>query len=437
MRKKLAERAKNTLRFLNFDLWSEDLDQYGRFKGTFLKLVKIIIISVTGFFKDNCTLRASALTYSLTMAIVPLFAVLFSVLKGFGFQNKLANVLLTKLTAGSDLVINGILSYINNTSVQTLGALGGVILLLTSVFLFMGIERTFNDIWKVKADRPFIRRILDYLVIILVLPIFITVAIGVTAGNILTLDFVKALLAYPLIEFLISSFLPYLFMWIAFTLMYYFLVNHKVPFLAAFVGGIVAGTTWQIGQEFYIHFSHTVNRYNIIYGGFAQLILVFLWLYISWIIILAGMELVYAIVNYRAYQKEGKYTMISPSFKEKLVLIIMAIIVRRFKHGKPPISTEGILKMTNAPRRAVYDLLQELKDLMLVMESEQKGIKVYTPGMDTELLTVPRVLKLVREYGVNHVPMLDEEDGKKVDKLMRDINVLLEKDFNAVKISDL
>jgi membrane protein len=319
--------------------------------------------------------------------------VLFSILKSLGFQNKEAKILLQKLTAGSELAIIGILSYTNNTSIQTLGS-------------------------------------------ILLQPIFITVAIGVTAGNILTLDFVKALLAYPLIEFLISSFLPYHFMWISFTLMYYFLVNHKVPFLAAFVGGIVAGTTWQIGQEFYIHFSHTVNRYNIIYGSFAQLILVFLWLYISWIIILAGMELVYAIVNYRAYQKEGKHTIISPSFKEKLVLIVMAIIVRRFKHGKPPISAEGILKMTNAPRRAVYDLLQELKDLMLVMESEQNGIKVYTPGMDTELLTVPHVLKLVREYGVNHVPILDEEEGKKVDKLMRDINVLLEKNFNAVKISD-
>ncbi len=425
------------MNFLNFDLWSENLDQYGKVKGSFLKLVKIIIISVSGFMKDNCLLRASALTYSLIMAIVPLFAVLFSVLKGFGFQNKLANILLAKLTAGSDLVINGILTYINNTSVQTLGALGGAILLLTSVFLFMGIERAFNDIWKVKVERSFLRRILDYLVIIMVLPIFITVALGVTVGNVMSWDFVRQLMAHPVFKVLLNGFIPHFFMWIAFTFMYLFLINHKIPVKAAVMGGMIAGSTWQFGQEFYITFSHTVNRYNIIYGGFAQLILVIFWLFISWVIILAGMEIVYAIVNYKSYQREGKHTVISSSFKEKLILIILAIIVKRFRNEESPISADGIIRMTDAPQRAVYDILQELKDVMLVVESDAKGLKVYTPGMDISLLTVPKVLKLMRDYGVNHVPMLDEEDGKKVDKVMKEMEAVVEREFKTVKVMDL
>ncbi len=436
MLKALLKKFKQIQYFFYKEIWITNLNSFGKIRGSFYKLIKIIMIAVSGFWKDNCSLRAAALTYSLLMAIVPLFAVVFSVLKGFGFQNKLADFMLNKLTGGSTLVVTSIQSYITNTNVHTLGALGGMILIVTSVFLFMGIERAFNDIWKIKTERRIVRRVMDYIVIIMVLPIFLTVAMGVTISNVMTLSFIHKLLSNKSIHLIFNTLTPYVFIWIAFTLMYMFLINMKVRLFPAFIGGVIAGTTWQLGQILYIHLTKWASQ-NIIYGSFAQPILVIFWAYVSWNIILAGMEIVYAIVTCNSYQRSGKFIDISIAFKEKLTLIILAIILRRFKQAEPPFSTEQIIKMTNAPMRATLDIISELKETMIIIESTIKNKKVYSPAIHIDKMTVPYILKIQREYGINKLPLINLDDESKVDILMKNMEISLEKDFGNVRLADL
>ena len=177
--RKLIERSR---RFLKHDLWElEGSDTRSWWRGFLLNQGQILALVVRGFFADGCMLRASALTFTTLLSIVPLLALMFSVLKGLGVQNELEPLLLEQLAVGGSEAVTKIVEYINNTNVARLGTYGLIFLVATVLTLLSNIEKSFNSVWGVEETRPLLRRFTDYFSVVTIGPLFMVIAISMTS----------------------------------------------------------------------------------------------------------------------------------------------------------------------------------------------------------------------------------------------------------------
>ena len=244
--------------------------------------------------EHQVSLRAAALTYTTVLSLVPFLAIAFAALKGFGVQNSLEPVLLKLVGESSREVVSRIIGYVNNTNVKSLGLIGLLTLLVTVVNLLTSIEEAFNAIFGVSETRSLQRRFSDYLSVVVVGPVLLMVAMSMTS-SLQSQWLVQWLINHTWLGdaiLLLFRLVPYLSVWIAMTFLYSYIPNAKVPLRSALLGGVVAGTIWQLTQWAYFHFQVGVANYNAIYGALAALPIFLVWIYTSWLIVLFGLELV-------------------------------------------------------------------------------------------------------------------------------------------------
>ncbi|MFW6130511.1 MAG: YihY/virulence factor BrkB family protein [Atribacterota bacterium] len=424
MYKKIIEKIIKIKLFIFRDIWLINLSYKDGIKSFFIKVLKTFLIVVNDFFKDKCLLRASSLTYHFFLALVPFFAVAFATLKGFGFQNTYGVIFLENILLNKE-VARQVVAYITNTNLEALGIFGAFALIFVSIFLLANIERSFNEIWGVKEKRSIFKKGVYYLFAVIVFPLFITLvlsAVSVALGDI-SLEKSKVL-SYP------AS-------WIALTLAYLFFTNEKVKIGSAFLGGFIAGTLWHLAQGGYILWSQSIQNFNIIYGSFTQVVLVFIWIYINWIIVLIGAEVAFAVQNVNNYQKTSKAENISFSFKEKLTLIILYLVYSRFKKGDPPLSAEEIIKETKGPIKLINQILFEMTEMGILIENKDEDRRIFTPAMSEEKITLPYILNKVRKYGLEEVPIKDNKSFKKIDKLINKMFSDMEEKYRDYKITGI
>jgi len=264
------------------------LEQYHKIWNVFRMLVE-------KFLADRCLMYASALAFSSMLSVVPFLAILFAILKALNMHNVLAPMVLSNVTAGSHEVITRILDYISNTDVGSLGVVGLVTLLVSVVATLDNVEDAFNQIWGLKRGKKVHHKLRDYLVVIFGVPILIalTVTITTTLQHQGVVQWFFNLPGFGHLLLLLFRTVPYLSIWIALVCLYLFMPNTRVRVGSALAGGLLAGTVWQLAQWGYIHFQIGVSRYNAIYGTMALLPVFMVWIFASWVIVLAGMEIVW------------------------------------------------------------------------------------------------------------------------------------------------
>jgi len=289
----LIDRSRN---FLDHELWEMDATDKPWWRRALINQGQILALVVRGFISDGCMLRASALTFTTLLSLVPLLALVFSVLKGFGVQNELEPLLLEQLAVGGGAAVTKIVEYINNTNVARLGSYGLIFLIVTVLTLLSNIEKSFNSVWGVVETRPMLRRFTDYFSVVTIGPLLVVVAISMTS-TLKSQQLVITLIKYEYLgEVLLFMFeiLPFMVMWLVFAGLYLFMPNVKVSPRAALIGGVFGGTLWQLSQWGYLNFQVGVARYNAIYGTMAALPILMVWIYLSWMIVLLGLEMTYA-----------------------------------------------------------------------------------------------------------------------------------------------
>ncbi|PLX92805.1 MAG: ribonuclease BN-like protein, partial [Desulfuromonas sp.] len=397
------QRLEKARGFVGRDLWEIEGHHLGSLQRLWLRLARLVVLVVRDFIRDRCMLRASALTYTTLLSIVPLFALMFALLKGLGVQNKVEPFLLERIAVGSEEIVGRILTYIDRTNVGSLGVAGLFFLVMTVLTLLSNIEESFNHVWGVKETRPLFRRFADYFSLVTIGPLFMLVAISMTT-SLQSQTLIQALMGYAVIGKAILLFLkvtPYLVMWAAFTVLYLFMPNIKVQFQAALVGGILGGTLWQIAQWGYIHFQVGVAKYNAIYGTMAALPIFLVWIYVSWLIVLVGLELSYAWQNLRMVQQEMQGEDFSEASREVAALAIMVTVAQRFYRGEEPLGLEEIATLLDLPPRLVRGMLERLVRLQLLCEVSRGGQREsgYHPGRALESIDVAGALKMLRDDG--------------------------------------
>lgn len=256
-----------------------------------VRLWRFIIAVARRFSADGCPLHAAALAYVSLLSLVPLLALMFAVLKGLGVQRRLEPLLLSRLALDPD-VADRIVTFIDRTNVGTLGAVGAAALLVTVLSVLASVERSFNHIWRVRRSRAWLRQATDYLSTVLVTPFLLLVAVAITS-SLQEQALLRLVLQTQYVGDAVLAALrlaPVLINIVAIGLLYAIMPNRRPHVPGVLAGAAVAGCAWQLVQWGYVTLQIGVARYNAIYGALSQLPIVLVWLYLSWLVILAGAE---------------------------------------------------------------------------------------------------------------------------------------------------
>jgi membrane protein len=408
--------------FITVDIWRIRLEDLPFGKSFLIKQLRIFILTVSGFDKDNCFFRASSLTFYTLLSIVPVVAMLFGIAKGFGFERILEDKFgeLVGKVPGQEEVLTKVMEYakslLETTKGGVIAGIGLVLLFWSVVKVLSHIEASLNDIWEIKESRSWGRKFSDYLAVMLISPMLILVSSSATVfvtTQVTQLTNKISLLGMisPLI-FLSFKLIPYVLIWILFTVIYVLMPNTKVKLKAGLVAGIIAGTIFQIVQWGYISFQVGAARYNAIYGSFAALPLFLMWVQISWWVVLFGAELSFAHQNVGTYEYEPDSHKVSPAFKKVLTLQTAHLLIKNFARGDRPLTDAEICTRLKIPIRLVHNILDDLVQSRVVTETRTKEDQQfgYQPARDINTLTIKFVVDAIDQNGTNDIPVARTEE---------------------------
>lgn len=371
----------------------------------FVKLIKTLNLSVRAFFNGDIQTKACALTYRTMLAVVPALALILAIGRGFGLQEVLEDELIESFGSQREALVKAfdfVDSYLSQSSEGIFLGVGIALLLWTLISILGSVEHAFNDIWGVKNGRSIWRKLTDYLAIFLILPVLMLCASGITVfvttnlQRILPFDFMT-----PLIKWLLD-FASLVFIWLFFTGVYMLIPNTKVKFKNAFVAGIFAGTGYMVLQWLFITGQIYVSKYNAIYGSFAFLPLLLIWLQLVWVICLAGGVICYASQNIFQFNFNNEIARITTAYRLKIFVAVMTVAVRDYLTRRTPPTKENIVERYGLPSRLVATSANFMVDaglLLRVVIDEKDEVYGFVPAVDAELLTVGEVIKRVRGYG--------------------------------------
>lgn len=423
--------------------WRSDVNSLPGIQRYFVQLLRIGYCVIRDLLDGMLTLQAMSLVYTTLLSLVPLVAVSFSVLKGFGVHNQVEPMLMSLLAPlgekGQEVTVK-IIEFVENTKAGVLGSLGLVLLFYTVVSLIQKIERSFNFTWRISKSRPFKQRFGDYLSVVLLGPLLIFSAIGVTA-TVMGSSFVRELMTYEGIGWLVTIFarlLPYLLVIAAFTVIYIFVPNTRVTVRAAFIGACVAGVLWETVGWAFASFVVGSAKYTAIYSAFATLIFFMIWLYLCWMILLIGASIAFYVQNpeFRTADKESLERS-SIRMQEKLALLIMSIVCRAYYTDDKPVDEKVLAESMDMTPTLLNPIVDQLiaSHVLLRTDSENPGL---VPAHPPETISVLDVLKVVRKSG----EMSDSSFAKlpkdeKVDSCLAAIEGVLEKELSVINLKHL
>ena len=390
---KLIAFFERVFKFIRYDIWQITEHELSRSRRFTYRLVKTLILATRGFIDDKLNIRASALTYSILFAIVPLIALVVAIARGFGVENFIEDSLQGSYIAKIGMVpkvMEFVQKYLESTQGGLFIGIGLIVLFWSVMNFFMQVENAFNSIWQVKKSRSPIRQFTTYFSTILILPLFIVLSSGfsIFVSSSLSQSYIYQVLS-PFLRFGVKL-IPYMLNWLVFTIMYMVIPNTRVRFFNALFAGIAAGSAFQLFQMLYINGQVYLSRYNVVYGGFAAIPLLLLWLQISCLIVLLGAEISFASQNIKNYDYEVDTKKISTRYKHFLTIFITYFIVKRFEQQQAPLSSEKIAEINKLPTRLVNQILSKLVDAGVLIEVfyDATKSKSYMPAIDINQLTL-------------------------------------------------
>lgn len=370
-----------------------------------VRAVKIVNLSIRSFLDRDLQIRAGSLTYSTVLAVVPALAMLFAIARGFGFQNLMQNELFRYFPSQQQALESAVAyvdNYLAHASQGIFIGIGLVFLLWTLVSLMSNVEDTFNHIWGITAKRSLQRKFTDYTALFLLLPLLMLCSAGI---SIFMSDAVQHVFAgNPLspVAHRLLSFTPTVIAWIIFTAAYYLIPNTRVGLKASLFAGILCGTAFQLVQWLFLTGQVYVSKYNAIYGSFAFLPLLLVWLQLSWLIALSGVVLTYAWQNFDRFSYNDKVKDISQSYANDMAIAVLAFAAKRFKQREAPLTASELINSYEVPGPLVKDIIERLQRaglLTAVSTGDTKDEVRYQPAYDPDDLTVNTALAALTTVG--------------------------------------
>ena len=442
-KKAVPGQVKRTKNAISSWIWKEPSAEIPLWQRPLNVVARIFYIVVEEMRRDAITLRARGLTLLAFISIVPMLAMGTAVVKGIGDENRSrleAYRFFDKLIAFEPLngalgsgvqgsgseqespkvlaqetlsihlraAVDKVFDYINRTNFATLGLAGILGVMIIVIPFFNSLEQSMNAIWQIEKGRPFGLKILNYLAVIILLPIAINV--GLAATTVLEspdlLARLKAILPGSWTVPLLLKMVPGAVVVFTFTALYRVLPNTRVAPWPALAGGIVGGVGWIVVQALYLKLQIGVTRYNAIYGSFATIPLFLLWIYVAWIIFLMGAELSFAVKAWRIYlPQRGTMTVAA---RLALCIDVLVAVFEEFK-GKRMVNRESLSRRLRRPENQVGGALGDLLKAGFVrrVEGKEEGYVPAGPAEETDMAGLVNMI-----YGKAE---LDSQGGRKAE----------------------
>jgi membrane protein len=385
-------------RYFERDLWQRApatadgaLPRLGR------SALQVAVIVVQGLERDQILLRASALTYFAMLSLIPVLALAIGLVGAFGASEDVARAVVARVAAGSPEAADTILDLVKKVNFGSFGAIGGAALFITTVLGISSVERAFNAIWGIERERSPMRRFSDYLAVLVVAPLLFTAAVSL-ATSLRSDTFVAQLLSHPALarayEMGLRQ-LPTLLLWLGFAFLYWFLPNTGVRLVPALLGGAVAAILFTLAQALYIGFNVGVARSNALFGSFAALPLLLVWLYVSWTVVLLGCEVVFAAQNLVSFRLARAGEEPRPAAREALGIAVATRVARAFQRGEGA-TAEALASALDVPVRSVRSVLADLEKSGIVTPREAAGADCHQLARAAEAITIDAVREALR-----------------------------------------
>jgi membrane protein len=418
----LLDRARH---YLVDGLWKEDFGPRGLWSASIggLQLAALI---VRGFVEDQLLLRASALTYMTSLAIIPVLVIVLSVINWLGLSRDLVVVGANQFLAGSPDAVDRIMAFVEDANVGALGSASGGVFLMTTVLSLRHVEETFNDIWGALHGRSWVRRVTNYLAVLVTVPLVLGALLSLSPnlGDGALSEQLNIRPAVEVLEGLLLGSGPYLFLFVSFSLAYFLLPNTPVRPLSALIGGAVAALLFSLAQYFYVSFSIGAARYNSLFGGFAFVPLLLVWIYLSWAVVLLGAEIAYAHQNLARYRREARDAEMEPAEREAVGMRVILEVGRAFQGGRPPQTAEHLAERLGSSLRVVTDLLVRFRKAGIVTTAGPGGGETgFQLGRPAETIPVGDVLAAIRGERLEAPAAREGDDG--LADTVREVEALL------------
>ena len=409
--------------------WVWDTPQAGKpaWRRLTVNASRIASLVIRDLLEGLLTLRAMGLVYTTLLSLVPLLAVSFSVLKGFGVHNQVRPLLLNALAplgAKGVEITEYIIGFVENMKAGVLGFLGLAFLIYTVVSLIQKIERAFNYTWHVTEHRPLAQRFSNYLSVILIGPVLVFSALGVTA-TVANAELIQSLINIEAVGALVkfaTTLIPYLLVILAFTIIYIFVPNTRVRLGPALVGAVVAGILWETAGLAFASFVVNSAKYTAIYSAFATLILFMIWIYLSWLILLIGAQIAFYYQHPEYRKRQQRIVALSNRLKEKLALLVMAMIGKHFYEKKPARTQDALAQKLNITVETLSPILDSLVYVFILARTDNTPA-TYIPGQPPDRLPLADIVSAVRQT--------DEDQDPVINRLSRQYQV--ETSFNKME----
>ncbi len=382
-------------------LWTHPAQGWSR---RALNAGRLVFCTIRELTAGELTLRAMSLVYTTLLSLVPLLALAFSIMKGLGVHNRvepMIEALLEPLGPSAEEITTTVIGFVDNIKIGVLGSIGIALLFYTVLAMIQKVESAFNFIWKIPRQRPLTQRISEYLVVLLLGPLAITLVIGTTASlssnrlveNLLTTELVSQSM------YLVGLLLPYVVIVSIFTFVFMFIPNTRVRLLPAFIGGLVSGLLWQSAAWGFANFVAGSSGYNAIYSSFAILILLLIWLYLGWLILLTGCQIAFFLQHPEYLTRVRRHAEASGATRDMLILTLLGLVQARFSEAKNGLKPSELARRSGAPPDLVNPMINNLLECGLLAETADGAL---LPRVDMGRMALAELLNRVDARSVIH-----------------------------------
>ena len=374
------------------------------------------------FWMIEGTSRAASLAYTTLLSLIPLLVGLTAPLSKWiagipDFQSTVDNVLNAVIPYRSPEVSGHLARFAENAGAAS--TLGIIVFLFISFRLFLAVEGTLNQIWKVRSGRGYRSKIIAFTMLFFWGPLLL--ALSFTTTESIEKSWLGSILRFEIV----FQIVPLVLMFVAFTMLFWLVPSTRVKFTSAAVGALITTSLFALVRwGFGIYADHlAAGSFNYIYGAVGLALIFLIAIEVMWIVILLGVEISYVYQNlYGVLRASAQQIDDEPRFDLYFAMRAMIEIARRFDRREDAPSSYRLAEQFGTTDAQMLRVLRRLEDGKLVMETGGDWTG-FVPGCDPDRISVEEVVAQV-EGSLRALPDLgpDDEERRVVGNLFTTLN---------------
>jgi membrane protein len=428
-------------RYFRDTIWVKQIETLPLARRICIRACRITYLVIKGFTDERLNQQAAALTYVSFLSIIPLIAVALSLGKAFGFE-KTVVPLVRKIMSTIDVEIQDqIINVVDETNLAALGAVGGLVLLWTILKTLLNLESSFNQIWSVNNNRPLWRASAYYLSVVIIVPLLVGASTTLmaylnTEGE---KNWFESLPGMVTLLNSLERIVPFVITWLAFSLLFAFMVNTRVHPFAAVSSAFVATLLWSLLQWAYITTQVMVSK-QLVYGAFAFLPIFMVYLYLCWLITLFGSRIGFALQNENSFRRDRIARSAGMRYRAAAGLIVLNSVADAFAKGKRIDRVATIAEKHDLPLPLVQELLKLLVQAGILHDvsqgDEEGGIESIVPTRSLDQIAIREVL-MALEGGDGTVRMPKRAVRGKLKDILDKTRIALDEALEGITVQDM